>query len=150
MIMDSSVIEATAFPLVDLTLARRLERAEAMANAASIDSRRAVQPDVGAEWTDVAGVYAMFDGLASPLTQTFGLGLFDAFGPREFEEIEEFFFRRGADVFHEVSAFVAPETLGLLGARGYRPIEASVVLIQPIVSHASTDASVEQVSVRAI
>lgn len=63
------------FPTVDLTLARQLERAEAMANAASVESRRAVQPDIGAEWIEVAGVYAMFDGPESPLTQTFGLGI---------------------------------------------------------------------------
>jgi len=37
---------------------------------------------------------------SSPLTQTFGLGLFDRFGPREFDEIEECFLQRGADVFH--------------------------------------------------
>ena len=50
------------FPDVDLALARRLERAEAMANAACVESRRNRQPEVGADWIDVAGVYAMFDG----------------------------------------------------------------------------------------
>ena len=122
---------ATVFPAVDLALARRLERAEGMANAASVDSRRECQPDVGAEWTDVSGVYAMFDGPASPLTQTFGLGLFESFAASEFARIEEFFSSRGAPTFHEVSSFVAPETLGLLGARGYSPIEASTVLVRP-------------------
>lgn len=53
---------------------------------------------MGAKWVDVAGVYAMFDGPTSPVTQTFGLGLFEPFGDAEFETIESFFHERGAPV----------------------------------------------------
>jgi hypothetical protein len=123
---------STSWPIAGIDLARRLERAEAMANAASVDSRRAIQPDLGAEWIEVAGLYAMFDGLDSPLTQTFGLGLFDPFLTAEFARVEDFFARRGAPTFHEVSSFAAPETMSLLAARGYSPIEASTVLVRPI------------------
>jgi hypothetical protein len=137
------------FPAVDLTLARRLERAEAMANAAAVDSRRELQPDVGAEWMDAAGVYAMFDGPSSPLTQTFGLGLFQPFLAREFEQVEEFFDSRGAPTSHEVSSFAPAETLSLLGARGYTPIEASTVLVRPTSSQGSADAAAAP-TVRAI
>ena len=119
------------FPAVDHALARRLERAEAMANAASVDARGGLQPEVGAEWIDVAGTYAMFDGPESPLTQTFGLGLSEPCGVRELERLERFFSQRGAATSHEVSAFATPSVLGLLGARGYTPIEASVVLVRP-------------------
>ena len=135
------------FPTVDLALARRLERAEAMANAASIDSRRTLQPGVGAEWIDVAGVYAMFDGPESPLTQTFGLGIFDPFLDREFETIENFFRQRGTPTFHEVSSFAAPETLNRLSARGYSPFETSTVLVRPTTS---PDAEAGPVTVRPI
>src|SRR5262245_41063879 len=128
---ESSTLDPMRFPAVDIALARRLERAEGMANAASVDSRRERQPDVGAEWTEVAGVYAMFDGPVSPLTQTFGLGLFEPFVAAEFDRIEGFSEARGASSFHEVSSFAAPETLSLLGARGYSPIEASTVLVRP-------------------
>jgi GNAT superfamily N-acetyltransferase len=103
-----------------------------MANAAMVDSRRELQPEIGAEWIEVAGVYAMFDGPASPLTQTFGIGLFEPFLVREFERVEEFFGSHGAPTFHEVSSFVAPDTLNLLSARGYSPIEASTVLVRLI------------------
>jgi GNAT superfamily N-acetyltransferase len=127
----------TGFPTVDLALARQLERAEAMANAASIESRRALQPDVGAEWIDVAGAYAMFDGPESPLTQTFGLGIFDPFLDPEFDQVEQFFRERGAPTFHEVSAFAAPETLNRLSARGYSPFETSTVLVRPTTVAAS-------------
>jgi hypothetical protein len=64
--------------LTDLSLARRLERAEACANAAFVEARAAMQHGSGAVWRDVNGTYAMFDGVASPLTQTFGLGMFAA------------------------------------------------------------------------
>lgn len=121
-------------PSVDIALARRLERAEAMANAASVDSRRVRQPEVRAEWTEVAGLYAMFDGPDSPLTQTFGIGVFDSFLEPEFDRVEAFFTDRGVPTFHEVSSFADPATMSLLAARGYSPIEASVVLVRPISS----------------
>ncbi|MEW5918064.1 MAG: hypothetical protein AB1762_16800, partial [Gemmatimonadota bacterium] len=119
------------FPEADLAVARRLERAEAMANAAFVDARAALQPNVGAEWIEVAGAYAMFDGVGSPLTQTFGVGVFDLFGDREFERIEQFFARHAAAAAHEVSSFAQGDTLRLLSSRGYSPIEASVVLVRP-------------------
>jgi hypothetical protein len=68
---------ALRYPFVDVALARRLERTEARANAAFVESRARLAPDVGATWIEVAGAYAMFDGVGSPLTQTFGLGMFD-------------------------------------------------------------------------
>lgn len=119
-----------------------------MANAACVDSRRECQPQVGAEWTEVGGVYAMFDGPASPITQTFGLGLFEPFLAAEFDRIEEFFEQRGAPTFHEVCSFVAPETFSLLGARGYSPIEASTVLIRPL--SATSPAEAGGITVRSI
>jgi GNAT superfamily N-acetyltransferase len=101
-----------------------------MANAAAVESRRKTQPETGADWTEVAGVYAMFDGPDSPITQTFGIGLFDRFLEREFDLIEEFFSKHGSPTFHEVSSFAAPETTSLLSARRYTPFEASTVLIR--------------------
>ena len=65
------------YPLVDLALARRLERTEAQSNADFVEARARLKPESGASWIEVAGAYAMFDGVESPLTQTFGLGVFD-------------------------------------------------------------------------
>jgi GNAT superfamily N-acetyltransferase len=117
--------------MTDLNLARRLERAEGMANAASVEARKLVHPDVGAVWREFAGARAMFDGAESPLTQTFGVGLFDPFETREFDAVEEFFSSRGAPTSHEVCSFAAPQTMALLSERGYTPVEASVVLTRP-------------------
>jgi GNAT superfamily N-acetyltransferase len=44
-----------SYPLIDLSLARRLERTEASANAAFVTGRAQLQPESGATWTDVAG-----------------------------------------------------------------------------------------------
>ena len=119
------------YPNADLALVRRLERAEATANAAFVEARAVVAPKVGAAWIDVAGVYAMFDGVGSPITQTFGLGLFaDCLEP-EFDRLEAFFDAFGSATVHEVSSFAPDATTALLRSRGYAPIEESVVLVRP-------------------
>ena len=65
-----------AYPFADLALARRLERAEGTSCAAFAEASAKAIPGRRAEWTEVAGAYAMFDGPNSPVTQTFGLGMF--------------------------------------------------------------------------
>ena len=64
------------FVFADVELSRRLERAEGHTNREFVEARARLFPEVGACWKEVAGTYAMFDGAASMLTQTFGLGLF--------------------------------------------------------------------------
>lgn len=112
----------------DLALARRLERAEGLANRAFVQARQGLHPDRGADWTEITGALALYDGSESPLTQTFGLGVFAEPSDADLVELESFFFDRGASVFHEVSP-LAPGNLGArLAARGYRPIEHSSAL----------------------
>jgi GNAT superfamily N-acetyltransferase len=119
------------YPLGDIELARRLERTEALANAAFVQGHAELDPASAAAWISVAGVYAMFDGVDSPLTQTFGMGVFEPVGETELGRLEAFFAERGAPVLHEVSPFIPADTLAALSDRGYRPIEFSNVLIRP-------------------
>lgn len=114
--------------VTDLALARRLERTEAKANAAFVEARARVAPARGAVWCDVDGTYAMFDGVGSPLTQTFGLGLFSPLTSAQLGRLEAFFLDRGADVFHEVSPIADAAVLALLPERGYRPVELTSVM----------------------
>ena len=126
---------ATALPepaRADLALARRLERAEARANAAFVEARAAVAPAIGAAWLDVGGAYAMFDGVGSPLTQSFGLGLFSPASADGLATIERFLAERGAGALHEVSPMADPALLTLLPERGYRPVELTSVLHRPL------------------
>ena len=116
----------------DRNLARRLERTEASANAAFVEARAKLFPATGASWIEVAGAYAMFDGAQSPLTQTFGLGVFEPVTVAEIEKIEAFFKERNAPVFHEVSPMADIALLSLLGERGYQPIELTSVMYRPI------------------
>src|SRR5688572_27100193 len=106
----------------DLSLARRLERAEATAAAKFIEARARTTPQSGAEWIEVAGAYAMFDARSSPITQTFGLGLFAEPTSGDLDQLEAFFFRRGAQVCHEVSPLAGVQLTAALVGRGYRPI----------------------------
>ncbi|HEY0083540.1 MAG TPA: hypothetical protein VGB61_12170, partial [Pyrinomonadaceae bacterium] len=56
------------FIFSDVELGRRLERAEGRTNAEFVETRARLMPASGAEWIEVAGAYAMFDGAASMLT----------------------------------------------------------------------------------
>ncbi len=81
---------------------------------------------------ECAGAYAVFDGVDSPITQTFGLGLFEELSAASLDTIECFFLDRGAPVHHEVSPLVGAAALDLLCSRQYRPIEISNVMYQPV------------------
>jgi hypothetical protein len=76
----------------DLELSKRLERAEGYACAKFAEARRRVFPGSGAEWMEWAGTYAVFDGTDSPVTQTFGLGIFEELSAVALDAIEKFFF----------------------------------------------------------
>lgn len=136
------------YPLTDLSLARRLERTEAVANAAFVEARARLEPAAGATWLDLDGVYAMFDGASSPLTQTFGLGVFGDVDDGMLERLESFFVQRRAPVFHEVSPLAPSPLLGLLAERGYRPLEFSSVLVRPV--YPAAEPAVDRVRVRVI
>jgi hypothetical protein len=116
----------------DIQLARRLERVEGHACIEFVEVRQRLFPESGAGWIECGGAYAAFDGPDSPITQTFGLGLFEHLRAATLDEIECFFFDRGAPVFHEVSPMAGVAALDLLCARNYHPIEISNVLYQPI------------------
>jgi GNAT superfamily N-acetyltransferase len=89
-------------------------------------------PDSGAEWIEIAGAYAMYDGPRSPVTQTFGFGLFKPAQASDLDTTEKFYRDRGAPVFHEVSPLADKALLALLPDRGYRPVEFTSVMYQPI------------------
>jgi hypothetical protein len=82
----------------DIALARRLERAEGYACRSFAKTAGRLLPERGSAWIECAGTWAVYDGLDSPLTQTFGLGLFEPVTPESLDMIERFFFERGCDV----------------------------------------------------
>jgi len=116
----------------DQALSRRLEAAEGYACRQFALARRRLFPESGSEAIRVAGTDVVFDGRTSPVTQTFGFGLFETPTPEDLDEIEQFFTTRGAATHHEISPFAGVATLQLLCARAYHPIEVSNVLYRPI------------------
>jgi hypothetical protein len=132
----------------DLSLSRRLERAEGHACVEYAEARRRVYPDSGAAWIECAGAYAVFDGVDSPITQSFGLGIFEELTPASLDIIERFFLDRAAPVLHEVSPLAGVPALDLLCKRNYRPIEISNVLYRSVEQPAAESQS--QISVRVI
>jgi Acetyltransferase (GNAT) family len=116
----------------DLTLARRLERTEGRGNAAFVDAQARLEPASGAIWKTSGGTFAMFAGVGSPITQTFGLGMQEPVVEHDLAAIERFFTSRGSAVIHEVCPLAGVEVAALLASRGYKPVELSSVLYQPI------------------
>lgn len=116
----------------DRKLSQKLERTEARANAAFVEARAKMFPESNAEWIEVAGVYAMFDSIESPLTQTFGLGVFEEITNEHLDQLEAFFRKHNAPIFHEVSPLADASLVALLNERGYQPIELTSVMFQEI------------------
>ncbi len=116
----------------DLDLSQRLERAEGLAGAAYVEARARMEPAGRACWVSEAGVYAMFDGPESPVTQTFGLGIFEPLTPASLDRIEAFFFEKDAPVNHEISPLADAGVWDLIRKRGYGPIEFTSLLYRDL------------------
>jgi GNAT superfamily N-acetyltransferase len=143
--------DETQYPFVDRALARRLERAEGQGNVDFVEARAKVFPESGARWIEVAGAYANFDGVTSPCTQTFGLGLFQEVTDADLARIEAFFRERNAPVYHEVSPLADLSLLALLNERSYHPFEFTSVMFRPIQPGVHLNSSVsERIRVRLI
>jgi GNAT superfamily N-acetyltransferase len=119
-------------PFADLELSRTLERAEGENCRSFVEARARIDPARGAGWTDLGGALAMFDGVGSPITQTFALGLFSPVTANDLETLEHFFASRGAETHHEVSPLAGFALFAMLADRGYRPIELTSVLFRPL------------------
>ena len=101
----------------------------------ALSSRRrdeGYSPESGAEWIECAGAYAVFDGIDSPVTQSFGLGIFEELTAVSLDTVGRFFLDRGAQALHEVGPLAGVAALNLLCAHNYRPVEISNVLYRPV------------------
>jgi hypothetical protein len=132
----------------DRELAKRLEAAEAYGCAEFADARKMLDPHSSASWMKCAGTTVVFDGVDSPITQTFGLGMYEELSPEKLDVIELFFRDRGTIAMHEVCPFAGPSTLELLCERGYRPFEISNVMYRAV--EGTDDSLPSNVAVRVI
>lgn len=112
----------------DKSLSQKLELTEGRFNAAFVSSRLKMFPDSGVAWKEINGTYALFDGVESPLTQTFGLGLLKDVSSKVIEEIEEYYRQFLSPIFHEISPLADPSYMEVLYHHDYQPIEQSNIL----------------------
>lgn len=123
----------------DKSLSQKLEFTEANANVNFVNARAKMQPNSGVEWINVNGIYALFDGNDSPLTQTFGLGLLADVTHENLATIEAFFQKHDAPVFHEVSPMANPSYMAILHERGYKPVELTTVMCKALSEDTAAD-----------
>ena len=116
----------------DIALSRRLERAEGHACLRFAEAGRRLIPGSRSEWIECAGGYAVFDGVDSPVTQCFGLGIFEELTAAALDRVEQFFFERGAASDLEISPHAGVAAVDLVCSRGYRPIEISSVMFRQV------------------
>jgi GNAT superfamily N-acetyltransferase len=116
----------------DLSLARRLEGAEAAAGAGAAHALLRMRPESGAAVEAIAGGWAIFAGKDSPVTQAFCVGLDGEVSLEEMDRLEGFFRSRGAAVNIEHSPHAHASVAEHYGKRGYRPIEFSNTLYRPL------------------
>jgi hypothetical protein len=132
----------------DKNLAQRIERVDGLGNAAFVRAHAKLFPESGVEWKEIGGAFVMFDGIESPLTQAFALGLFQEVTADMLEEIESFFRNHNAPVFIEACPLADMSLLNLLHERGYKPIELSNVLVKLIDEEAVMPALQTEVKAR--
>ena len=135
---------STSRHLADLDLSRRLEWTEARSNIEFVEARAWISPERGSEWIEVAGAAVMYDGVTSPCTQTFGLGMRAQLLEQDLEKIELFYRERGAPVFHEVSPLADIALHQLLCRRGYQPVELTSVMFRDLVGEEMQSAEADR------
>jgi hypothetical protein len=119
-------------PFADIELARRLETTDALAGVEFARAWARQNSFTGEVFLPVAGGYAGFGGVDSPLTQAFGLGLNGPVTEADMAAMEEFYRARGAPVNIETCPLADPSLLTLLNERGYHPNEYSNVLVREL------------------
>lgn len=116
----------------DAALARRLEDAEARGTVEYAQAQARLRPEAGTAEVPVAGGYAVYAGLGSPLSRAVGLGLNGPIQAADLEQVEDFYHGRGAPAAVDLCPLADSSLRELLGRRGYRPAEFNNVWVRPV------------------
>ena len=115
-----------------LGLARRLEAAEGMNGVACAEAQQRLRPDSGAAMMELAGGWAIFAGVESPLTHAIALGMRGPVSAEAVERMEKFFLSRGAAPALDLCPLADVSLIELLSKRGYRIAEYNNVIVRPL------------------
>ena len=116
----------------DYPLARRLERAESVGCAACADADAALRPGGGASSLYIAGGYAAFHRVGSPLTQAVGLGMDGPVTAADLDAVEGFYRSKGSPAMIHLCPLADPTLAELTSQRGYRITEFNTVLVRRV------------------
>ncbi|HEY4838280.1 MAG TPA: hypothetical protein VIH72_06725, partial [Candidatus Acidoferrales bacterium] len=134
---------------IDLNLARRMEMAEARACRGCAESFHQMHPDFPVAVEEIAGGYAVFAGVNSPVTQAIGVGLNGGVSDAELDRLQDFFFSRGAAAAVELCPLVDMSLYERFAKRGFHLLEVSDVLFRKLpMADDATDATGAEVTVR--
>jgi GNAT superfamily N-acetyltransferase len=102
-----------------VTLAARIDRAEARLSASLGEAVIATQPDAGAFVEEIDGGVAVYTGPASPMNKMIGVGFDGVPAGERLESVERNFKARGAPLQAEVATLANPAVSAELTRRGY-------------------------------
>ncbi|MGB8542039.1 MAG: GNAT family N-acetyltransferase [Candidatus Acidiferrales bacterium] len=117
---------------VDLDLARRLEMAEARACRACAEAFHSQHPEFPVALEEIAGGFAVFAGVDSPVTQAIGVGLHGDVSDSDLDRLQDFFISRGATAAVELCPLVEMSLYERFAERGFRLLEVSDVLFRKL------------------
>jgi GNAT superfamily N-acetyltransferase len=116
----------------DLPLVQRLEAAEAQGSVVYAEALARLHPDDGTAVKQIAGGHAVFAGVGSFFSQAKGMGMNGDVTEADIEELEDFYFSRGAAAQVVLCPLADSSLLKLLGQRGYRVAEFENELFRPL------------------
>lgn len=116
----------------DLALARRLEAMEAVCCVDTAHNVAKLHPEIPAAAEQIAGGWAAFTGVGSPISEARGLGMNGPVTSSDMDRLESFYHSRGDSIRIEVCPLADPTLHQLLAARGYRLLEFSNMLFRPL------------------
>jgi GNAT superfamily N-acetyltransferase len=114
----------------DLTLAYRIEVAEAANIAAIAEAAKGTIPKTVVEL--FAGGKAVFAGPGSPMTHAVGIGLSGPVSTDELERMEDFFRRRGSACVIDLCPLADVSVIAFVQSRHYRVAEFNNVMLRRI------------------
>lgn len=117
---------------VDLNLARRFEMAEAIACRSCAEAFHRQHPEFPVAVEEIAGGYAVFAGVDSPVTQALGVGLHGEVADSELDRLRDFFRTRGAAAAVELCPLVEMSLYERFAKRGFQLLEVSDVLFRKL------------------
>ena len=127
--------------LLDRSLAREIELAEAQAAVACVEKLKELKPEASGAVEPIAGGYAIYCGANSHVTQAVGLGLSGYVSAEQFDRLERFYFSREEPVRVETCPLADPSLFEQYSQRGYRVTEFSNVMARDVIKQRSIKAN---------